>query len=115
MNRGEVWLITLPAVGGREQAGQRPAIVLQDSQYGQGSPLVIVVPLTSNLSASRFPGAVLIDPEPGNGLSTRSVAMAFQLRAVDRIRFRARLGNVSAAIISVVFAELDRLLGRVSS
>ncbi len=30
MNRDEIWLVTLPLASGREQGGQRPAVVLQD-------------------------------------------------------------------------------------
>ena len=112
MNRGEVWLISLPAVGGREQAGQRPAIVLQSQRYGQSSPLVVVVPLTTQMDATRFAGTVPIDADSTNGLSKRSVAMVFQVRAVDRTRFRTRLGVISPADLERVFAEMDRLFER---
>ncbi len=115
MNQGDVWLISLPAVGGREQAGQRPAVVLQSQSYGQNSPLVVVVPLTSQKDATRFAGTVAIEADARNGLRTRSVAMVFQIRAVDRSRFRTRLGTISPGDLSRIFAEVDRLLGRSTS
>ena len=53
MNRGEVCLVSLPFTSGHEQGGQRP-VVIQDAAYGQGSPLVLAVPLTSQLARYRL-------------------------------------------------------------
>ncbi len=112
MVRGEVWSVSLPFVsGGREQSGQRPAILLQDAAYGQASPLVLIVPLTSQLAALRFPGTLRIEPTSENCLSVPSVAMVFQMRAPDRSRFERRLGAVSAEQIAAILAELDRMTG----
>ncbi len=69
MKRGEIWTVALPATTGHEQSGQRPCLVIQDALYGQRSPLVLVVPLTSQLGTLRFPGTVQIEPTPQNGLS----------------------------------------------
>lgn len=60
MKRGEVWIVALPAASGREQGWQRPAAVVQDAVYGQASPLVLVVPLTSPFNALRFPATAQI-------------------------------------------------------
>jgi len=111
VDRGEVWLVALPFGPGREQQGHRPAAVLQDDAYGQGSPLVLVVPLTSQLAALRFPATVRLDPSAANGLDVSSVAMVFQLRALDRARFVRRLGRLSRAELGRVETELRRLVG----
>ena len=113
MESGEIWSVTLPfAEGGREQSGQRPALVMQDSAAGQGSPLVLVVPLTSQISASRFPATVRLEPTPENGLTAVSIAMVFQIRALDRSRFVRRLGTVGDETVASLLAALDALLGR---
>jgi len=115
VHRGEVWSVALPmASGGREQTGQRPAVVLQDSGYGQASPLVLVAPVTSQVGALRYPGTVRIQPSSSNGLSVTSVAMVFQLRALDRSRFTKRLGELSAPEVSALLDELRRLTGQTS-
>lgn len=111
MKRGEVWSVALPATSGREQGGQRPAVVVQDDNYGQGSPLVLVVPITGQTAASRFPGSIEIAPTPENGLTLPSVAMAFQLRALDRARFVRRLGMLSDEDFAAVCGEVKRLTG----
>jgi mRNA interferase MazF len=113
MQRGEVWRVVLPAVGqGREQSGERPVIVIQDGVYGAGSPLVLVVPLTSQLAALRFPATVEITPTVTNGLSLPSVAMVFQTRALDRTRFVTRRGQLDQEALAAVLNALESLVGR---
>ena len=67
MQRGEVWQVVLPvAPQGREQSGMRPVVVIQEGVYGARSPLVLIVPLTSQLSALRFPATVSLLKELQN-------------------------------------------------
>jgi mRNA interferase MazF len=105
-------MVTLPFAAGREQSGQRPAAVIQDAVYGQASPLVLVVPLTTQLGALRFPATVRIEPSPENGLRTPSVAMVFQTRATDRSRFVRRIGELAPADLERLLTELAKLTGR---
>lgn len=46
-------------------------------------PVVLVVPGTTQLAATRFPHTVRVDPSAGNGLTHTSVFIAFQLQAVN--------------------------------
>lgn len=112
MKRGEIWTVALPATAGREQSGQRPCLVIQDALYGQRSPLVLVVPLTSQLGALRFPATVQIEPAPLNGLSQTSVALTFQLRATDRSFFVRQLGSLATEELEAVLNELRKLTGQ---
>jgi mRNA interferase MazF len=112
MVRGDVWMVSLPFSGGREQAGERPAVVVQDEAIGQGLPLVVVIPLTSQLAAKRFPGTMIIRADTANGLSSDSVALCFQIRAIDRLRFVRKLGTVSELDMQHLFESLYTLLGR---
>ena len=112
MKRGEVWQVALPAVPGREQGGQRPCVVIQDAAYGQRSPLVLIVPLSSQQGALRFPATVQIAPSAENGLTLPSVALAFQTRAADRSRFVQKLGLLSAEDLTAILTELNKLTGQ---
>ncbi len=98
-------MVSLPFSGGREQSGERPAVVIQDGVYGQGSPLVLVVLLTSQLAALRFPASVQIQPSRENGLSFPSVAMVFQTRALDRTRFLRRIGVLEDDSLAGIIAD----------
>ena len=112
MTVGDIHWVRLPAANGHEQGGRRPAIILQDDRYAGGLPVVLVVPLTSARAAMRFPGTTLIQPAPENGLREASVAIVFQLRAVDRQRVEDRIGAVSPQALAEVLAELDKLMAR---
>ena len=109
---GDIYWVELPVTGGREQAGRRPAIVLQDDSYAATSPLVVVVPLTTATSATRFQATLLLTPTVANGLSAESVALVFQIRAVDRNTLRGFLGNVTQEQLRAIHGLLDRLTGR---
>jgi len=87
----EIWEVSLRDATGHEQAGRRPAIVLA---LHQQSNLVMVVPLTSSLAASRFPYTYTISRSTQNGLRRNSIAMIFQLRSLSLGRFRRKMGDL---------------------
>jgi mRNA interferase ChpB len=84
MRRGEVWCVRLPPASGHTQSGDRPALVVQNDAFTAALPTVLVVPFTGNLAATRFAGTLRVDPDGTNGLTTPSIALAFQLRAIDQ-------------------------------
>jgi len=113
MLRGELWEVDLaspPGGSGREQSGRRPAVVLQGG-YDPNNPMCSVAPITSNLSAARFPHTITVSPTQANGLSIDSVVMVFQLRALDTRRFVRRLGHLSVSEIATIDGILPALLG----
>jgi mRNA interferase MazF len=109
---GDIHWVDLPAANGREQRGRRPAVVLQDDDYGGDLPVVLVVPLTAARTAMRFAGTTLIRPTAENGLPQASVALVFQLRPIDRRRIQDRIGTVNAEVLHAMFEELGKLTGR---
>jgi mRNA interferase MazF len=113
MNRGDIVLVELPPpVGpaGTEQYGTRPAIVVQEKASFENLSTVLIVPLTSRLSAARFPGSFLVSPTNANGLDLESVVLAHQLRAVDKRRIRRVIGRLADDQMAVLEAEVRRLL-----
>ena len=112
MKTGDIYWADLPPLGGREQHGLRPVVILQDRSYTRGLPTVLVVPLTSTSAALQFAGTLPIAKTIHNGLTHDSVLLVFQLRVVDRMRFHGKLGEVSPPMLDQMFAELDRLTGR---
>lgn len=86
MSIGDIHGIEFPAGAGRAQSGRRPAILMQGVEASDRLPTRLVIPLTTQTDALRFPGTVLVEPTPQNGLSRTSVALVFQMTAVD-IRF----------------------------
>ena len=112
MRVGDIHWVDLPAANGREQRGRRPAVVFQDDDDGGDLPVVLGVPLTTARAAIRFSGTTLIRPTAENGLRQASVALGFQLRAIDRRRIQEHIGAVSAEVLNAMFEELGKLMGR---
>ena len=110
MHVGDLYWVELPTRGGHAQAGRRPAIIAQTLA---ALPTVLIVPLTSQLDALRFPGTVLVEASKQNGLRHNSVALVFQLTAVDKRYITEQLGKVSDAVMAQIWSALDALTGRV--
>ncbi|MEK7676383.1 MAG: type II toxin-antitoxin system PemK/MazF family toxin [Verrucomicrobiota bacterium] len=113
MNLGDLLWVEFPAGAGRAQAGRRPAIVVQASTVSTALPTVLLIPLTSQQDALRFPGTVLVEPDSVNGLRRPSVALVFQLTAIDKRFFSGpQLGAVSPAVMAAIWEALDEITGR---
>jgi mRNA interferase MazF len=112
MSPGDIVWVDLPATGGHAQAGRRPAIVVQEASVSSVVPTALIVPLTTQIDALRFPGTFLIEPDVGNGLRRASVALIFQLTAVDQRRIGAGLGRVAEAGLEELWSQHDRITGR---
>jgi mRNA-degrading endonuclease toxin of MazEF toxin-antitoxin module len=109
VNVGDLYWVEFPARGGRAQTGRRPALI---AQRRANLPTTLLIPLTSQLDALRFPGTILIEADRQNGLRRASVALVFQLAAVDNRYITDRLGNVSHIAMQQIWAALDALTGR---
>jgi mRNA interferase MazF len=114
MNRGDIVRVRLPppaGPSGREQFGARPAIVLQTKKASASLSTVVIVPLTSRLSATRFVGSFTVSPTETNGLSVESVILTHQLRAIDQGRIEKVIGRLADDQMARLEAELRALLG----
>jgi mRNA-degrading endonuclease toxin of MazEF toxin-antitoxin module len=112
VNVGDVFWVDFPGGAGRAQAGRRPAIVVQGTEATSRLPTVLLVPLTTQQDALRFPGTVLVEPDADNGLSKPSVALVFQLAVLDQGFLGKQLGKVSAAVLQAVWSAFDEIAER---
>ncbi|MGQ9632248.1 MAG: type II toxin-antitoxin system PemK/MazF family toxin [bacterium] len=110
MDIGDICTVEIPPSDGHEQAGARPAIVVQSPQFENQLPTVLIVPLTSRLAAQSFPGTFLIHPDSENGLTVTSVALVFQLRAIDKRRLRRAIGRLNAPHLAQLRQHIKALL-----
>jgi mRNA interferase MazF len=111
MKIGDIRWVELPDVGGREQSGRRPAIILQDDSYAASLPTTVVVPLSTAIAALRFPGTSLIKATDRSGLRNDFVALVSQIRSIDRGRIKETVGEVSVLELAEIRAELAKLFG----
>ena len=98
-----------PATG-PEQAGIRPAVILQDDSLGQVFATTIVIPLTTNLRRLSLPATLLLNAGEG-GLPRDSVALCHQVQVRGKARLTQRLGELTLERLSDIEAELLKALG----
>jgi mRNA interferase MazF len=110
MKYADIFWVDFPGRGGHEQRGHRPAVVWQDSDQFW-LPTALVIPLTSRFSALRFRAVVRIQPSAQNGLAHPSLALVFQMNAIDLKRFGARLGRLDDPDIAAI-ADMAKKLQR---
>jgi mRNA interferase MazF len=104
MKKGEIWVVDIPELGGHEQIGTRPAVIVADTK----SSVVVIIPCTSNPQALRFPHTLLIMPNNENGLKTPSIALVLQIRAIDKRRLKKKIGFIGKPALS----EIDKIARR---
>lgn len=109
MKVGEIYWTRLASRGGREQAGRRPGIILQKDT---SLPTVLLVPLTTQQDALRFSGTVLIEPDLENSLPNISVALVFQLTALDKNSLERKIGKISNQYLKEIWGAFDEITGR---
>ena len=88
LTRGDIHRVRFGRSTGHEQAGERPAVILQTNAMAALST-VIVAPLSSSAPDAPFRPTITV-----GGMASRMLAE--QLRAVDVTRVGERLGHVSA-------------------
>ena len=109
MKLGEVWMVDFGEPSGPEQAGVRPAIVLQEDDLNRDLATSIVILLTSKTKRLSIPTTIFF-PAGEAGLTRDSVALCHQVQVRGRSRFLLLVGVLSQARLSEVqLALLDAL------
>ncbi len=87
--RGDVYFVALDPVMGSEIRKTRPAVIVSNDICNRYGPRVVILPLTSNVSAC-YPGEVLVTVKgkPGRALGD-------QIRSIDKARLQTRAGTVT--------------------
>ena len=91
MGIGDIYIIKFPSADSHEQEGIRPAVIIIDFPE---LPIAQIVPLTTNLKAKRFKNILIIEPDNDNNLNHKSIALLFQLRAIDKKRLDKKIGKL---------------------
>ena len=106
--RGEIRWADLNPVRGREQAGQRPILVLSHDVFNQRSGTVIAVALTSQEPRAGFP---LTLESKATGLTKRSWIKISQIRTLSVDRLGRRVAQASEEELARVLDGLIEILG----
>ena len=90
--RGEVWLVNWNPARGSEQAGRRPALVIQNNIGNEKAPTTIVAAVSSSVRI--YPMNVQIKP-PEGGFDHPSIIKTSQILTISKERLETRLGRLS--------------------
>ena len=112
MKRGDIWWADLGAYRRQEHTGRRPVIVWQSDTLTRLLQSVLVVPLTTNLDRAKLAGTALIAAS-GDALSSDSVALAFQMRAIPKASLKARIRALTEEELAELDLATDEAVGRV--
>jgi mRNA interferase MazF len=106
--RGDIRWADLDPSRGREQAGQRPVLILSQDVFNERSGTVIAVALTSQDQRAGFP----LTLELGSaGLPKRSWVKISQIRTLSVERIGSRIGRATPEETSKVIEGLNEILG----
>lgn len=112
IHRGDIYFVNLNPVKGREQAGQRPVLVLSVDTINKLPLVVTVVVGTKGENISRdYPTNVRVSPED-SGLSMETIFLCFQIRSLDPRRFSEKpAGKLSDKELQKVERAVRHCLG----
>lgn len=97
--RGEIFAVNWNPAWGGEQAGIRPALVVQNDIGNSASPTTIVVAVTSSRPKKPYPFIVEL---VGTSLPKVSFANCSQLYTVDKERLGGMMGAAGAEVMQRV-------------
>ena len=107
--RGEVWFAHLGPPAGHEIAASRPVVIVKTDETTTPG-VTIVVPLTAQLRR-RHPRTTVAIPAGEAGLRQDSLALCYNIRALDTAKLVHRMGSLPGARIEEIGDRLTFLLG----
>jgi mRNA interferase MazF len=110
IKRGDVFLVDLNPVVGAEQAGIRPALVIQIDKANAASPHTVIIPFTTRIGQVKLPSHVRI-PAGITGLAEESILLCKQIRVIDKRRLVRKIGIVGEEHLRQLGVAIKVILG----
>ena len=110
IKRGDIYYADLSPVVGSEQGGLRPVLVIQNDVGNKYSPTVIVSAITSKMSKAKLPTHIDVFANQV-GLSKDSVILLEQIRTIDKVRLKEKMGHLDDSIMLEVNSALSISFG----
>lgn len=111
VKRGSIYSAYLSGALGSEQDGIRPVLVVINKDGGINSPVITVVPITSKLKVNKNSN---VDPNKdrhilieGAALNYSSIALVEQVRTIDKLRLKNKLGEVTEECLEKVVEAIN--------
>lgn len=109
IKRGDVFLVDFNPARGSEQAGMRPALIIQNDTGNKYGATTIVAAITTAIQKN-YPFLVCLGAGEG-GLERESAVNLAQILTIDKGRLIRKLGNLSGEKIQAVDQAIRISLG----
>jgi mRNA interferase MazF len=106
--RGEIYWAELDPTKGREQAGQRPVLILSQDIFNERSGTVIAMAITSQPQKAGFPLTLEL---PDSALPKRSWIKISQIRTLSTERLGKRITRLPAKDLDLAIEGLNEIIG----
>ena len=113
IRRGDLFWVDFNPVKGSEQAGRRPAVVIQNDIGNAVASTVIVAPLTTR-HFTKSPLTKVPLPRGVAGLREPSVILFSQIRTIDKSRLQGRIGRLPPAYLQQANRAIAISLGLIA-
>ncbi len=101
--RGAIYLVNFDQTIGHDVNKARPAVIITNNINNEYSPVLTVIPLSSNTTRV-YPFEVVLPA--GNGLENESKIMVNQIRTVHKKRLIKKMATVSDDIMKKIEAAI---------
>ena len=110
VQRGELYWLDWNPARGSEQAGRRPALVVQENPASTNPnyPLTIVAAVSTQ--GRNITTHIALEPSAVNGLVSASFVKCEQLQTVSKLRLLQRIGVLETSDMLRVDAALKKVL-----
>ena len=110
IERGDIYYADLSPVVGSEQGGLRPVLIIQNDIGNKYSPTVIIAAITSQIQKAKLPTHIELSHNK-YPLTKDSVILLEQIRTLDKMRLRDRIGALDPIAMQKVNVGLLISLG----
>jgi len=109
ISRGEIYLVNWEAGRGNEQAGIRPALVIQNDIGNKYSSTTIVAAISTK-TGNKYPFQVTVEPQD-SGLNELSIVKLDQILTVSKERLVKKAGKLAEQKMAEVDKAIHLSLG----
>ncbi len=110
IRNGSIYWVDFSPGKGSEPLGKRPGLVIQNDILNDSRlNTVIVVAITSTLKFGELPGNVILKKGEAN-LPKKCVVNATQLKSVDKISLREKIGSLSKKRMNEIYQGLRLIM-----
>ncbi len=111
-HRGEIWLVDFNPARGHEQAGIRPALVIQSDVINRSPLGTVIVLAISKATEVKRRGILNMEIQKGEGgLRFDSVVKCHRIYTIDRSRLMRRFGRLAENRMTEIDRATQLVLG----